>query len=114
MNNVDLADKNKMFTMPEYTGTRGHPLKIYKRRFRLNIRENYFSNKVIDAWKELAENVVMSPTLNSFKSRLNKFWYGHPHKFDPWYYIPGERPRHRPTYRNTSVEAREPNQTLTT
>ena len=44
MNNFDLVDKNKMFTVSEYTETRGHPLKIYKRRFRLNIRGNYFSN----------------------------------------------------------------------
>ena len=113
MNNIDLVDKNKMFTMSEYTGTGGHPLKIYK-RFKLNIRGNYFSNKVIDVWNEFPENVVMAPTLNSFKSRLNKYWYGHPHKFESWCYIPGERTRHRPTYRNTSTETREPNQTLTT
>ena len=73
MNDIDLVDKNKMFTMSEHTGTRGHPLKIYKRRFRLNIRGNYFSNRVIDVWNSLTENVVMAPTLNSFKSRLNRY-----------------------------------------
>ena len=72
----------------------------------------HFSNRVIDVWNELPENVVMVPTLNSFKSRLNKYWYVHSHKFDVWCYIPGERTRHRPTYRNTSIETREPNQTL--
>ena len=45
--------KNKLFTMSQSTGTRGHQLKIYKRRFRLNIRDNYFSNRVIDLWNEL-------------------------------------------------------------
>ena len=70
MYNIGLVDKNKMFTMSEYIGKRGHPLKIYKRRFRLNIRGNYFSNSVIDLWNELPENVMIAPTLNSFKSRL--------------------------------------------
>ena len=76
----------------DYTSTRGHPLKIYKRRFRLNLRGNYF-NRIINTWNELPTNVVMAPTLNSFKTRLNKCWYGHPHKFEPWCYIPGERSR---------------------
>ena len=33
MNDIDKIDRNKMFTMADYTGTRGHPLKISIRRF---------------------------------------------------------------------------------
>ena len=94
INDIDKIDKDKLFTMSKYTGTRGHHFKIYKKRFRLNIRGNYFSNRIVDKWSELPENIIMAPTLNSFKSRLNKSWYGHPHKFNPWCYIPGERTRH--------------------
>ena len=32
MNNIDLVDKHEMVKMLEYTGTRGHQVKIYKRR----------------------------------------------------------------------------------
>ena len=114
MNNIDLVDKNKMFTLSEYTSTRGHPLKIYKRRFRLNLRGNYFSNRTIDTWNELPTNVVMAPTLNSFKTRLNKYWYEHPQKFEPWCYIPGERSRFKIPNTNASTEVLEPTPTSTT
>ena len=108
MNDIDKVDKDKLFAMSQYAGTRGHPFKIYKKRFRLNIRGNYFSNRIIDSWNELPENTVMAPTLNSFKSRLNKCWYGHPHKFNPWCYTPGERTRQWHINQNTSIEAAEP------
>ena len=70
VNNINLVDKNKMFTMSGFTATRGHPLKIYKRRYGLNISGTYFSNRVIAMRVELPENVVMVLTHNSFKSRL--------------------------------------------
>ena len=107
-NNIDLVDKNKMFTLSDYTSTREHPLKIYKRRFRLNLRGNYFSNRTIDTWNELPTNVVMAPTLNSFKTRLNKYWYGHPLKSEPWCYIPGERSRLKIPNTNASTAVLEP------
>ena len=94
LNEIDNVNKNKLFTMSQSTGTRDHQLKIYKSRFRLNIRGNHFSNRVIDLWNELPESTLMASTLNSFKNRLNKCWYGHPHKFDPCCYIPAERTRH--------------------
>ena len=61
MNHIDKLDKDKLFTMSQYAGSRGHPFKIYKKRFRLNIRGNYFSKRIIDSWNELPENTVMAP-----------------------------------------------------
>ena len=49
-----------------------------------------FSNRVVYAWNPLPNDVVLAPSLNSFKSRLNKFWHGHALKFTPSCYIPGE------------------------
>ena len=109
MNEIDMVNKEKLFTMSQYTGTRGHSFKIYKKRFKLNIRGNYFSNRVVEKRNELPEHTVMAPTLNSFKSRLNKGWHGHPHKFNLWCYIPGERTRHWQRHPNTSTEVAEPN-----
>ena len=109
MNDIDMVNKEKLFTMSQYTGTGSHSFKIYKKRFRLNIRGNYFSNRVVEQWNELPEHTVMAPTLNSFKSRLNKCWHGHPHKFNPWCYIPGERTRHWQRLSNTSTAVAEPN-----
>ena len=35
---------------------------------------------------QLPDNVVTALVINTFKSRLNKHWHGHPYKFDPSYY----------------------------
>ena len=57
----------------------------------------------LDSWKALPESVIMAPSLNCFKSRLNSHWKKHPYKFDPWCYIPGPKPRDY--YQNTPTEA---------
>ena len=67
LHDIDKVDKNKLFSMSEYTATRGHSLKLFKRRSRLQIRVNYFSNRVVDAYNSLPESFI-----NCFKSRLNK------------------------------------------
>ena len=46
----------------------------------------------------LPENVVNAPSLNAFKSRLNKHWYWHPNKFEAKCYQVGS------TDPNTRVE----------
>ena len=53
LNEIDKVNKNKLFTISQSTVTRDHQSKIYKMRFRLNIRGNYFSSTVIDLWNEL-------------------------------------------------------------
>ena len=50
LNNIDLANKDKLFQMAIYRTTSGHPLKLLKRRSRLNLRANNFSLRVIDKW----------------------------------------------------------------
>jgi len=33
----------------------------------------FFSNRIIPLWNSLPDNIVSSPTLNTFKARLDKF-----------------------------------------
>jgi len=33
-----------------------------------------FSNRIIPLWNSLPDYVVLSPTTNTFKARLDKFW----------------------------------------
>ena len=73
LHGMDKMDKKKLFTMSDYPATRGHSLKLFKRRSRLQIRANFFSNRVVDVWNSLPEYVVQAPSLNCFKSRLNKY-----------------------------------------
>ena len=82
LNGIDKVDKDLLFTMSN-NPTRGHPLKIFKKRYRLRVRGHFFSNRVVDGWNDLPTEVVTAPSLNAFKSRLNKCWKGHPYKFNP-------------------------------
>ena len=54
---------------------RGHTYKIVKNSFRLDVRNNFFSNRVVDAWNELPQYVVDAESVNSFKARLDKFYH---------------------------------------
>ena len=78
MNGISDADKEKFFTISNYTATRGHSMKFAKRRQRLKVRSNSFSIRVIDSCNSLPESIIMAPSLNCFKSRLNSHW-----KFPP-------------------------------
>ena len=42
LHDIDNVDKKKLFRMSTYTATRGHSLKLFKKRSRLNIRANTF------------------------------------------------------------------------
>ena len=39
-----------------------------------DMRKFHFSNRIISIWNSLRDYVVASPTLNTFKARLDKFW----------------------------------------
>ena len=107
LHNIDKVDKNKLFTLSGYTATRGHSLKLFKRRSRLKIRANSFSNRVVDVWNSLPEQVVQAPSLYCFKSRLNNWWKHHPAKFNPSCYIPGQATRIYTNYQNASGRGRD-------
>ena len=91
---------------------RSHSLKLFKRRSRLQIRANFFSNRVVDIWNSLPESVVQAPSLNCFKRRLNKYWHNHPSKFHPACYVPGQNSRR--TIQMCQEEAVMPDLTPTT
>ena len=64
--------------------SRGHSFKLFKRPVqRLDIRKYFFTNRVIDMWNNLPEEVVSANTLNSFKNRLDRFWKNEEIKFNP-------------------------------
>ena len=55
------------------TDLRGRKFKLQKNRFRLNIRGNFFSQRTINDWNSLPEEVVSALTINSFKNQLDDF-----------------------------------------
>lgn len=50
---------------------RGHSLKLYQGRFRLDLRKNFLTGKVIRDWNGLPREAVESLSLGMFTERLD-------------------------------------------
>lgn len=75
----DVANK---FVLQE-ANTRGHDFKIAAKTCKkLHPKHQSFHQRVVNPWNSLPAEVVNSPTLNTFKNRLDKHWAGLPLRFD--------------------------------
>lgn len=67
---IDKVDVGNYFTLNE-NRLRGHSRTIWKPSCRLDVRKYHFSNRIIDTWNKLPENVVNSESLSTFKKNLD-------------------------------------------
>ena len=66
LNGIDNCDKSQLFHTQPLQRTRGHSQKLFKRQFRLDLRKHFYSQRVIDDWNNLSENVISSDSINQF------------------------------------------------
>ena len=81
INGIDSLCFNEFFEL-DLGITRGNNRKFIKPRANTSIRIHSFSHRVINDWNELPNSVVMSISINSFKSSLNLYWKDQPFKFE--------------------------------
>ena len=66
---------NKMPLQMIYNAvTRGHSLKLKKKRVTARQRRSYFRHWVVNRWNSLTEDVVSAHTLNAFTAKRDKLW----------------------------------------
>lgn len=73
LNNIDNLSNN-FFKKVVNNRTRGHSLKLKKDRCYSDIRKYFFSQRAINHWNNLPENVVTAPSLDSFKNSLDNYF----------------------------------------
>ena len=66
--------------IPDYdSNLRSNGRKLKKLRFESATKRKVFSTRVVEVWNKLPPSVVLAPSIDSFKSRLDHHWK------DQWY-----------------------------
>ena len=53
--------------------TRGNLYKLVPDRSKYELGRHYFTHRIVSVWNSLPDSVVSAESVNSFKSRLDKF-----------------------------------------
>jgi len=71
---LSTVDFGCFFEFCHHDRTRGHSLKLHKNRVLTDLRRHFFSERIVNIWNSLDEDVVSAPSINSLKNKLNKLY----------------------------------------
>ena len=71
MKGVYKQQEERLFMRVDSDRTRGNGFKLRQGRFRLNIRRNFFTQRVVTHRNKLPKEAVDAPSLEAFKARLD-------------------------------------------
>ena len=74
MNGYVNVDPEKFFTVSKDSRTRGHPMKLQKRHCRLELRRNFYSQRVINPWNKLSKKMIAATSVTQFKTRIHSMY----------------------------------------
>ena len=84
LHHIDDIDYTKFLKLTEGGQTRGHTLKLVKQREVSRLRQCALGIIcVVNDWKSLDETVVISDSVNAFKTELEASWKEKDFKYDP-------------------------------
>ena len=70
---LSKVDYSTWFKLSDNNRTRGHDYRLVKSRSRLDIRKHFFSQRVVNEWNSLPNEVVEAETVNTFKNRYDRY-----------------------------------------
>ena len=86
LNNYYNVDPSLLINLKTYSDVRltgrNHILAIFHEFCNKDTRKYFFTNRVAHHWNNLPHHVIFSPSLNTFKNRLDDYWDKIPFKYD--------------------------------
>ena len=80
-NNIYDKDVVPLLALNNNVKTRGNSLKLSVNRAHLNLKNVYFTSRIVNNWNSSPDTVITAPNINIFKNKLDKFWKDQDIKF---------------------------------